>query len=120
MEHVELVIRDYGGSTKFPELNASLVYILPGGGEVALLTNCGAFLRPDVAQRYLVEPFKALGVPVRMLNDAPLPTDDVPVPFSNYDRLWMQVECMKAVLLSLAERVYAQSQLLSANSERKQ
>lgn len=118
MEHVELILRDHGGSTKFPVLNATLMYTLPDGGRVALLSNVGCMTNPKVVERYLVDPLGELGIPVVRLKEPPLPTDDEPVVFSNYDRLWLQVECMKAVLLSLADRVYAQSQLLSSKSEK--
>lgn len=114
MENAELVLRDHSGSTKFPELHASFVYCLPDGGRVTLMSTVGCMLNPEAVERFIVEPFGELGIPVVRLKEPALPTDDIPVLFTNYDRLWMLVEMQRLLLLSLADRCIKQSDLLSS------
>lgn len=84
------------------------------------MSNVGCMLSPETVERYIVDPFGELGIPVVRLKEPALPTDDVPVLMTNYDRLWLQVECLKLLVLSLSEHAHKQSDLLSSKAERKQ
>lgn len=56
MNRCELLVRNYGGSTRFPVLAVNLMYVLPDGNRVCLLSNVGCTRRPDIVEQYIIEP----------------------------------------------------------------
>lgn len=118
MEHVELVVRNHGGSTAFPELHAALMYTLPDGNRVCLMSTTGCVTRPEVVERYIVEPLGELGIPVRRDESGKLPPDETPRLFSTNEVLAEYVETLKKQLLALSERCYGLVQIVARTAER--
>lgn len=118
IEHVELVVRNHGGSTPFPELHAALVYTLPDGNRVCLMSTTGCVKNPEVVERYVVDPLGELGIPVRRDESGKLPPDETPRLFSTLEVLGEYVETLKKQLLALAERCHGLVEIVARTAER--
>ncbi len=118
MEHAELVVRNHGGSTPFPELHAALMYVLPTGERVCLMSTTGCVKNPEVVERYVVNPLGELGVPVVRDDAGKLPADDTPRLLSTNEQLQVENEGLKKLVMALSERCLGLVQVVARSAER--